>query len=224
MAEMLAESLLWLAACAGELAPSAELPPVGAAPCIACRAPEPDLTVLYSPSDWSSLQGGGVVMSDVTSDASTGDLAGGASAAAVVKRRPAEVWAVLTDFEHWPKFMPLVRESKVESRTGNALRVEQHYRVMFVPMQHTTVYQLDASEGRIDWRLDPETRHDIESSVGHWQLVPLEHGEQTLVRYEAKVQVGRAVPGWVERWLRERSLQQTLSGVRKEVLRRFPDG
>ena len=42
----------------------------------------------------------------------------GQGGASLVHRPPREVWAVLTDFERWPEFMPLVNETHVERREG----------------------------------------------------------------------------------------------------------
>jgi hypothetical protein len=53
--------------------------------------------------------------------------------------------------------------------------------------------------------------------------VPIALGRETLVRYDARMSAGRAVPEFVERMLRDRSLEQLLAGLRAEVLRRYPE-
>ncbi|HTO55807.1 MAG TPA: SRPBCC family protein [Myxococcota bacterium] len=214
----------WLAACAVASASAAEpsLPPVGAGPCIACRASASDPRSAFSASDWAALEHGRDLLATPQREASANDLSAHTTATSLVPRPPGEVWSVLTDFERWPSFMPLLRETHVERRDGEKLWVAQKFRVWFYPLRHTTVYQLDPNDGRLDWRLDPDAPHDIAASEGHWDLVAVDGGAATLVRYDAKMSAGRTVPAFLERSLRERSLGQMLEALRGEVLRRFP--
>jgi hypothetical protein len=215
---------VWLASCALASAGEPNLPPVGAAPCIACRAPESDPRASFSVEDWAALEEGGVWHAPGETTRSADDLSADTIAASLVRRPPREVWAVLTDFERWPEFMPLLRATHVERREGPRLWVEQRFRVLLYPMRHTTVYQLEPSDGRLAWQLDLDSPHDIAASEGHWELVSVDGGRATLVRYQARMSSGRAVPAFVERMLRERSLAQMLEGLRSEVLRRYPNG
>ena len=41
---------------------------------------------------------------------------------------------------------------------ANKLWVAQNYSVMWVPMRHTTVYELDPADGTLRWHLDPDQR------------------------------------------------------------------
>ncbi|HTO69410.1 MAG TPA: SRPBCC family protein [Myxococcota bacterium] len=212
----------WLAACLAAAAPARPLPPVSSAsPCVACRGPELDPRAAFSAADWAALEGGGVWRAEPAA-ADAGAVH--SLAASLVARPPSEVWSVLTDFERWPQFMPLLRETRVERREGDELWVAQKYRIWLYPLQHRTVYTLAADEGRLDWRLDTSTPHDIAASAGHWELVPVDGGRATLLRYDATMTAGRGVPAFLERMLRERSLAQMLDGLRREVLRRFPAG
>jgi len=225
---MLAKSVLFLAACAAALsaadAPAPEAtPPVGAAPCIACRAPIAEPTALYSPEDWVALQEGAVLRQPVSLESSETDLAGATRAESLIRRPPANVWTVLTDFERWPEFMPLIDSTRVERRAGAKLWVEQRYSIMLMPFGHTTIYDLDPRDGRLAWSLDEAAPHDIAASQGAWALLPITSGRETLVRYDARMSAGRAVPEFVQRMLRERSLEQLLASLRTEVLRRFPE-
>jgi carbon monoxide dehydrogenase subunit G len=216
---------VWLASCALAAASQPPLPPVGsAAPCIACRGPELDPKNAFSADDWAALEDGSALVAMPERQESEHDLSARSTGTSLVRRPPSEVWAVLTDFERWPKFMPLLRETHVEKREGARAWVAQKFRVWFYPMRHTTVYQLEPGDGRLAWRLDPSAPHDLAASEGHWELIPVDGGAATLVRYEARMSAGRAVPGFLERMLRERSLGQMLEALRGEVLRRFPEG
>jgi uncharacterized protein YndB with AHSA1/START domain len=225
---MLAKTLLFVASCsaaltAAEAPPPEATPPVGAAPCIACRAPISDPTALHSSADWVALQDGVVLRQALSRESADNDLTGATRAESLIRRPPANVWAVLTDFEHFPEWMPLIRGTRVERRVGARLWVEQRYRILLVQLSHTSIYELDPGDGRLSWRLDEEQPHDIAASQGEWELVSVSAGRETLVRYDARMSAGRAVPEFVERMLRERSLEQMLAGLRTEVLRRYPE-
>jgi ribosome-associated toxin RatA of RatAB toxin-antitoxin module len=215
--------LAWLAGCALASAPEPALPPVDAGPpCIACRVQPIDPASGFSTQQWTALRKGGSVVGMPERSASTEDLSAHSIASSLVARPPSEVWAVLTDFERWPQFMPLINHTQVEKRDGAKLWVQQKFSVWFYPMRHTTVYTLEPDEGRVAWQLDPDAPHDLAASEGHWELTPVDGGQATLITYDAKIKAGRAVPDWLERKLRERSLNQMLDGLRGEVLKRYP--
>lgn len=225
---MLAKSALILTACAAVLAapdapPSEETPPVGAAPCIACIAPVAEPATLFSVEDWVALESGAVLRQPVTPEGDPNDASGATRAASLIRRPPANVWTVLTDFERWPEFMPLIDGTRVGRRAGAKLWVEQRYSIMLMPFGHTTIYDLDPRDGRLTWKLDEAAPHDIAGSRGSWALLSIGDGNETLVRYDARISAGRAVPEFVERMLQDRSLEQMLAGLRGEVLRRFPE-
>jgi len=218
----MASPLLWLAACALAAAAPEATPPVSAAPCIACRAPAVELHDAFSETEWVALEDGEVLRDD-SAARSEADLAGGARAESLIARSPAQVWSVLTDFERWPDFMPLVEKTQVARREGPRLWVAQQFSILFVSMGHTTIYDLDTRDGRLSWHLDDALPHDIASSQGSWQLLAVDGGHETLVRYAAEMRAGRGVPDFVESWLRERSLEKLLTSLRGEVLRRYPE-
>ena len=216
---MLAKSALVLAACsaligAADAPPPDEMPPVGAAPCIACLAPVAEPATLFSAEDWVALQDGAVLRHSVALEGEPPDSSGATRAESLIRRPPANVWSVLTDFERWPEFMPLIDETRVERRAGARLWVEQRYSIMLLPFAHTTIYDLAPSDGRLTWNLDLASPHDIAASRGAWALVPIANGNETLVRYDARMTAGRAVPEFVERMLRNRSLEQMIAGLR----------
>lgn len=214
--------LLWLTCAVAAAAPD-DLPPVSAAPCIACRAPEFEPSNAFSESEWLALEDGEVLSRQEAGARDDADLSGGTRADSLIARPPAQVWSVLTDFERWPDFMPLIEKTQVAKRDGSRLWIAQQFKVMFVSMGHTTIYELDSRDGRLSWQLDTEAPHDIAASEGAWQLVPVADGRETLVRYTAQMRAGRGVPEFVETWLRGRSLEKMLTSLRGEVVRRYPE-
>ncbi len=215
---------VWLALAAGGGVHGAQQTPdvrpdVGApSPCIACARPVERLENLVSTGELERLRDGQILV--VEEERGGGDAKGRTRASALVRRPPGAVWSTLTDFESWPGFMPLIDATEIVRREGDQVWVRQRFSVMFVGMRHTSVYDLAPRAGEIRWALDEEEPADIASSEGTWQLVPVDGGTATLVRYRASMSAGRAVPGFVQDMLMKRSLRALLGNLRTEVERR----
>ena len=200
-------------------------PDVGAAHCIACEGSLPNPRALYSPSDWQALERGSILLAredELTTRGS--EAAHDSSASGLIRHPPQHVWAVLTDFEAWPKFMPHITRTRVTRKDGSRTWVRQNYRVVFFGMEHTTVYTLEPRSGELHWSLDLTQKHDIKSSEGHWQLIPAKKGHETLIRYAAVMNPGRSMPSSVEGMLKRRSLAKLIANLRREVNRRYGNG
>lgn len=207
---------------AGETRP--ETPPAGAIECVSCRAPAGDDAADYSESEWDALRGGEILIRREQTERGEAVETGAARAAALIPHSPERVWSVLTDFESWPDFVPLVTRAEVLQRQGTRRWVQVDYRILFVSMQHTTVYDFAPALGELRWSLDRARPHDIADTEGRWQLLPVSAGSSTLVRYRGRLDAGRAVPRFVEDLLARRSLRGLIAGVRAEVERRFGPG
>jgi ribosome-associated toxin RatA of RatAB toxin-antitoxin module len=189
-------------------------------PCVSCEVPLEDLGDLFSSRDLDRLRGGEILVVEEATESAEGTLRGSTRASALVPRPPREVWTTLTDFESWPGFMPLIDGSEIARREGDQVWVRQHFSVLFVDMRHTSVYDLAPRAGELRWALDKEEPADIEASEGRWRLVPVDEGSSTLVRYEAVMSSGRAVPAFVQDILMRRSLRKLLASLRTETERR----
>ncbi len=198
------------------------LPDVGAAaPCISCEVPLEDLGELFSSLELDQLRSGEILIAEQASESGEGTARGSTRASALVRRTPRQVWTTLTDFESWPGFMPLIDGTEITRREGGQIWVRQRFSVLFVGMRHTSVYDLEPLAGELRWALDKEEPADIEASEGRWRLVPVDEGRSTLVRYEAVMSSGRAVPAFVQDMLMRRSLRKLLASLRTETERRY---
>ena len=129
-----------------------------------------------------------------------------------VKVPPAAAFAVLTDYEHFHEFMPIVAGVVVEQRSTRhaVLRLRMTYLRWF------TVEEVD------ERRLYPPSKvtykgiaGPLKSLHGAWLLAPERGG--TRVRYEAHVDPGVPVPGPVMAMLLTRGLPGLLDGVRRRA-------
>lgn len=193
----------------------------GAPPsCIACAGEGPArLRAVLGAEAWDRLRAGEVIVEVVRKEESEGGARGSVRAAIAIDAPPERVWRVLTDFESWPDFLPDVTSVAVERQDDRRVRLRQEASVLWSTVAYTTLRRLEPARGRITWKLDPSRPHDIESVSGSCQLVPLEERRVTLMEYRSRMDVGRALPDFVEGWLVERSLPAELRAVRAEVER-----
>ena len=101
------------------------------------------------------------------------------SATAVMRVDPTIVWAVLSDYDHLAKFIPDMKSSRVLSRHGNVVRVEQKGEVGFLFYKEPVVMVLEVHEeppSRITARglegnvRGLETRYELSSSASGVRL------------------------------------------------------
>ncbi len=189
--------------------------------CIACRAEVDSIRGVLSEREWAAVQGGEIVTSKVDSKDADGHKKSLVQSSAILSFPAAEVWSVVIDFESRPKFVPGAKEVKTIRREGNQLWLQEHLRVFLMNIRFGVINTLEPELGRVTWRIDPEAKNDIADTSGSWQIVSLDE-QRTLVHYEARIDSGKPVPGFIEDFLARRSLPKMISGLRDEVARRFP--
>lgn len=144
------------------------------------------------------------------------------SVAVIVPARPEQVWAVITDFESWPQFVPHLDEVEVDrsQEATGIVDVAESASVMWTEISFATRRYL-SSDNRSMWvELDRSKHHDIGDVAGIWQLEPIRGGEQTLLRVKSAVDTGKPLPAFVERMLAAKSLPESVRAVANEVERR----
>ena len=209
-------ALLWCADAVAAALPEA----LAAPPCVACKVDGDEARRAYSTDDWTALTAGRVVVSDVPDESAEGSRQGSIAAAGIIPHPPARVWATLVDFEAHPKFQHDAKEVRIDRVDGNRAWIAQRLRFFLVDVRFTVINTLDPVAGTIRWLLDESVEHDIGGTTGSWQLTPVADGRQTLLRYHAWIDTGRAVPAFIERFLLQRSLPNVIGSIRDEVERR----
>jgi len=198
----------------------ATLPPPA---CVACQVDVERARHAYSSDEWKALTAGEVVTPDATASDSSETRAGTVQAAGIVRHPPPLVWATLVDFASRPKFQPNTREVRIVKVDGNRVWLAEHLRFFLVDVRYTVINTLDPEHGTVSWALDESVDHDIAGTSGAWQLTPVADGRHTLLTYRAWIDTGRRLPGFVERFLLQRSLPNVIGGLRDEIERRCHD-
>ena len=191
-------------------------------PCIACRADLDAMLKGYSGDDWQALTRGEIVTSQTEESQADSSVQSDIESSAIISYPAALVWSVVTDVEARSKLTPGVKEVRIVRVDGNRIWVAYHLRFLFlVNVRYEVVDTLDPGQGIVTWTLDKSVDHDIADTTGSWQIASLPSGRDTLVRYRACIDTGRAVPGFIADFLIKRSLPKVVGGLRSEVQRRF---
>ena len=140
----------------------------------------------------------------------TKDLEAGRRIVAIaeVDAPPEIVFNVITDFDHYPDFMPYVKESRVLSRMNDSEIVT--YARIAPPFVSERDYPLKVRMTRgtpmnggmfkVEWTARPEAQPEIEGVVrvklneGSWLVEPLQDGKRTRLTYTLLTNPGGLIP------------------------------
>lgn len=126
-------------------------------------------------------------------------------------------WAVLTDYEHLPRFVTEVRESRVLRRSGPRLLVRQATRIRWLWSRRTWAVRLHLEERRPTIRFEDESLSDFERYRGDWTVSG--EGAGVVVRYRLEA-IPRESPRFLSRRALLRAAGALLEQARVEILRR----
>jgi carbon monoxide dehydrogenase subunit G len=132
-----------------------------------------------------------------------------------VPQSPALALAVLTDYEHIPRFMPGVETSIVLERRTGLVVVEQEavsHLMMFSKRVHLV---LEVTEGADTLRFRDRSGRSFARYEGSWQLC--EENGQTVILYDLTAQPSFDVPQFLLRRLLKRDAGLMIAGLRREI-------
>src|SRR5262245_22513189 len=173
---------------------------------------EQSLRQHYSATEWKALEDGAVVTAEVGEPPERKSEQRSVHAAALIAQPPELVWKVLTDFERRPQFLPGAKEIRVVRVEGNRVWLDERAQILLITINYRVINTLEPETGVMSWVLDKEVAHDIADSEGTWRVIALDGGTRTLVTYQARIDTGQPVPGFLESFLMKRSLPQLIEG------------
>jgi hypothetical protein len=144
---------------------------------------------------------------------------------------PAKIFSVISDYAHYPAFMPYVKTSDVIQVDANTSWVFQQLALPFpVSDRYYTIrlvadmHLADAGSYRVDWDLaGPEvpvrTGNGVRLSTntGYWNLQWLGEDKGTHVTYFVHTDPGGALPAWVINIANKESAPALVKAVRTRV-------
>jgi hypothetical protein len=155
----------------------------------------------------------------------------------LIDATPHEVWAVVRDYENYPKQMPYTVEAKVLSRTENDKEV-LFYSLLNTPLVSARDYMIllkdesDWQDGKgylkVSWvaaRPEQDALVPVKDDVvrvrindGYWLLEPREDGKKTFATYYVYTAPGGSIPVFIANKGNAIAVPKVFEAIRKTVI------
>ncbi len=142
-----------------------------------------------------------------------------AEAVFLVKARPEAVFRAVTDFNHYPEFMPnIVKATPVRSTNSGDKKYSFTLKVALWDIKYTLLLKTSHMDDiyTLDWEY---VEGDIKDTTGSWRIKPYENDNgRSMIFYRVKTDPGRFVPDWVADRLSTQSIPDMIEAVRKRSI------
>ncbi len=138
-------------------------------------------------------------------------------AMARVQASPEVIWRIVSDPHHIRASSPTVKELLVHSDAprGDGLRQQllgYTVKAGWSEVRYNVIRVYDPAGGEMRWTLDGSRDNDIQATDGRFALSADPAGG-TLFTYELRVELGKAVPAWIQAELTESGIKRFLEYV-----------
>ena len=132
-----------------------------------------------------------------------------------VHATPAEVMAVVADFEAYPDWVGNLEQVEVlaRDRRGRGARVAFRLRTPLGDQAYTLAYRYQAKAAGVGWTYVEGTLEDL---AGSYALEPAGDGT-TRVTYRLEVDLGMPLPGLVRRQAAKQIVRSALGDLKRRV-------
>jgi ribosome-associated toxin RatA of RatAB toxin-antitoxin module len=137
-----------------------------------------------------------------------------AEGATEVHASPAEVMAVVADFDAYPEWVANLEEVEVmaRDRRGRGTRVGFRLRTPMGEQAYTLAYRYRPRDAGVSWTYVEGTLEDL---AGSYTLEPA--GDATRVTYRLEVAIGVPLPGLVKRQAARQIVRSALADLKRRV-------
>jgi ribosome-associated toxin RatA of RatAB toxin-antitoxin module len=132
---------------------------------------------------------------------------------ALVEASAEEVWRVITDFSHFGDFMPNVVYYRPVGWKDGRLVVDCRVRVVMFKLDYTLSYVIDDRDYTTYWFF---IKGPIKDAQGYFRIEPYDD-KRVLVTYTTSLDIGKAIPGFIEETLGKTTFPSIFKSLRKRV-------
>jgi hypothetical protein len=184
---------------------SAQTPPAGHAP---------EIPEALGPELLAQLEREKVVMLQEFAEQK---VYGGPIHALVLFERPRnEVIRLLIQSPRQVEFRPELRRAELIEESDSAHVVEYEMRMMLTRIRYRARHGWDFGSGRVWWSLDPTFDNDLAILEGHWEVRAMQSG-RALARFGTKIDVGPALPAFLQDYAARKQLPKAMHNVRRWI-------
>jgi hypothetical protein len=127
-----------------------------------------------------------------------------------------EVMRLLSQSARQQEYRPELRRLRTIRRTEGESIDEHRMVILFVKITYRLRQRVDFEAHRIAWDLDPEFDTPIRAIEGSWELYEMADGG-TLGSFATRVDVGPALPAFLQEYATRKSVPRTLERTRRWV-------
>jgi hypothetical protein len=114
------------------------------------------------------------------------------------------------------EFRPELREARLVEEFDGGQVIHYEMRMMLMKIEYQARHGWDFETGRIWWSLDPDFDNDFEKLEGRWEVRAL-GPRRALARFGTRIDVGRALPSFVQDMTTRSKLPEAMQNVRRWV-------
>lgn len=141
----------------------------------------------------------------------------GRTTALVIFRQPLpDVMRLLVQVERQSEFRPEIDRIRPVLQSETANLSEYHMKIMLMRIRYHAHYRWNRAERRIWWSLDPGYPNDLALLEGSWELFELDD-ERTLGRFATRIDVGAALPAFLQDYATRKKLPEAMDNTRRWV-------
>jgi ribosome-associated toxin RatA of RatAB toxin-antitoxin module len=131
----------------------------------------------------------------------------------LVEASAEEVWWVITDFNHFGEFMPNVVYYRPVGWKDGRLIVDCRVKVVMFKMDYTLSYVIDEKDHTTYWFY---VKGPIKDAQGYFRIEPYDE-KSVLVTYTTSLDIGKAIPGFIEETLGKTTFPSIFKSLKKRV-------
>jgi hypothetical protein len=137
--------------------------------------------------------------------------------ALVLFERPRnEVIRFLIQSPRQVEFRPELRKAELVEEFEGGQVMDYEIRMMFMRVQYRARHGWDFEKGHVWWSLDPEFDNDLSTLEGRWEVFEL-GPERALARFGTRIDVGPALPGFLQQYATRTKLPESMHNVRRWI-------
>jgi len=137
-------------------------------------------------------------------------------ALAIFERPRDEVMHLIAQSERQIEYRPEITAIQTVEHFPNGTVDEHEVRVLFVGLHYRLRAQIDYAKGRAWWSLDPRFANDLSRFDGYWEFHEL-GAARTLGVFGTVVDIGPALPGFLQDAVTRKNVPQTVDRTRRWV-------
>jgi len=114
------------------------------------------------------------------------------------------------------EYRPELEKVETVERLADGDVDQQEMKIIFVHVRYRLRYHYEPAADRLSWQLDPRYDNGLHIIDGSWELYSLDAGH-TLARFSTHVDVGPALPSFLQDIATRKNVPQTLERCRKWI-------